>query len=229
LNTRYLTCLACSALLAVLGCSDTPLDPGQAVAPQFAKGGSSGGTGTSKRLDFDVVPGTSINGDGLGTYQDGVCGTVGVWTDVVVLDPFTSIPRSQRTACAGLPQRSATITLALLHGAASDHSLDQVVSTSGAGTYAIDQLKIGALGGGVVNMYGPCNSVDRKGNLGGTGLRLNPSSYPGTSGVISEDLGGGAWRFRTPSFPDNMAYCQDPSGTVTYWHVDIDVTAQIVG
>ena len=232
MKSRYLKALACVAILAVPSCSDAPLDPGPAIGPQLAKGGgggSAGGGSTDQRLDFDFPAGSSITSDGLGTYRDGICGTVGVWSDIVAVAPFTSIPRSQRTACAGLPQRSATITLALLHGAAADHSDDRVVSAHPAGTYTVDQVKVGSLGGGVVNMQGPCNAIDRKGNYaGGTGLRLNPNSYPGTSGIISDDLGGGMWRFHTADFPDNLAYCEE-NGTVTYWHVDIDLTAQIVG
>lgn len=219
----------CLGLIALVGCSEPPLAPDAAVTPQFGKGGGSGGGTIAKRLDFEFVPGTSIASDGLGIYEDGVCGTVGTWGDIAVFDPFASIPRSQTSACSGLPTRSATITLALLHGPAADHSQDQVVTSQGAGSYAVDQVKVGAAGGGVVNMYGPCNTVDRRGNVGGTGLRLNPGSYPGTDGMITEDLGGGVWRFHTAAYPENVAYCQDASGAVTYWHVDIDVAARLAG
>jgi len=216
--------------LAVAGCSDTPLQPSVDAAPQFAKGGGAGGGGgtTVQRVNFDLGASDALNDDGGGVYLDQVCGTVGSWADILFLSPAEgSIPKSQKAACANA-MRSATITLAVSHGSAdpADHSAD---APADGGTWEIGNVKFGSAGGAVVNMYGPCNSQDSRGRWGGTGLRFNAASYPGSSNVISDDLGGGAWRFHTGAYPDNMAYCQLQDGTGTFWHVDLDVAVQIVG
>lgn len=224
------TQLLCFMLLALAGCGDTPVGPASETAPQFAKGGGSGGGGsrtTTQHLNFDFGAVDALHDDGGGTYVDGFCGTVGLWSDIVFLGPAGgSIPKSQTTFCAD-KMRSARITLDLLHGSPdpADHSAD---APSDGGTWGVGNVKFGAHGG-VVNMYGPCNSVDRRGNWGGTGLRWNSESYPGSNNLVQEDLGGGAHRFFTEAYPDNLAYCQDVDGNVSYWHVALDVTLQIVG
>lgn len=216
--------------LAVAGCSDNPLQPSVDATPQFAKGGGAGGGGgtTVRRVNFNLDASDALNDDGGGVYLDGICGTVGQWGDILALSPAEgSIPKSQKASCAG-NMRSATITLDYRHGSAdpTDHSLD---SSAQGGTWPVGNVKFGSAHGGLVNMYGPCNRQDSRGRWGGTGMRFNSASYPGSSNVVSEDLSNGAWRFHTQSYPDNMAYCQLEDGTVTWWHVDLDIGVQIVG
>ena len=57
-------------------------------------------------------------------------------------------------------------------------------------------------------------------------MRFSPITYPGSSGTVRDDLGGGLWHLYTQPWPNNIAYCNN--GTVTFWHVSLDVNVQVL-
>lgn len=59
------------------------------------------------------------------------------------------------------------------------------------------------------------------------GLRFTPVTFPGTSDVARDDLGGGLWHMYTRPYPDNIGYCEN-DGRVAYWHVSFDLYVQIL-
>jgi hypothetical protein len=180
----------------------------------FAKGGPA----AYQNVNFTITDAAmDVVSDGKGTYRDGICGVVGKWgSDVLHMAMAEgTIPKSQRASCTGIAPRRATLTLSLKHVSDSPH-VDQAVAPV---AYDVGNIifGFGSAAATVVNAAGSCGTI---------GLRFSPITYPGSSGTIRDDLGGGLWHLYTQPWPNNVAYCNN--GTVTFWHVSLDMTAQIV-
>jgi hypothetical protein len=204
--------LAVTTILA--GCSDPVSGPQVVVPPvSFAKGGP-----TTQNVDFTITdPDVDVVSDGKGIYRNGICGVVGTWSnDILFLGPAEgTVPKSQKAACTGIAPRKATLTLQLKHVSDNPH-VDQAVTPV---AYDVQNIKFGfgSATATTVNAAGSCGTI---------GLRFSPITYPGSSVTIRDDLGGGAWHLYTQPWPNNIAYCNN--GTVTFWHVSLDMSAQIV-
>ncbi len=206
------------AVLALGACTDP--DSSRLLEPDvsLAKGGGT----TTDYLEYTIAnTGVGLGNDGKGTYRHGVCGVVGTWSSGAIhLGPAEGrIPKSQTAACAGIAPRAATLVLASKHISDSPH-VDDTLSPPGSGTFAVGNVKFGT---GTAQ----ATTINSTARCGTAGLRFTPVTYPGTDNVIREDLGGGLWHMYTQAWPNNRAYCSDGT-TVSYWHVSLDITLQIL-
>jgi hypothetical protein len=204
--------------LVISACSDSVSAPTPAGQLSLAKGGP-----TSENVDFTITDaGMSVVSDGKGTYRNGVCGVLGTWSsDVLFLAPAgSSVPKSQKVACAGIAPRGATLNLTVRH-VSDDPHVDDDQAPAGHGSYAVQNIKFGfgPAGASTVNAAGSCGSI---------GLRFSPITYPGSDDLIRDDLGGGRWHMYSRPWPDDVAYC-DNGTSVTFWHVAVDLYVQVVG
>jgi hypothetical protein len=112
------------------------------------------------------------------------------------------------------------VTLALRHVSDNPH-VDNAVSPPGSGTFNVQNVKFGfgAAQATTINASGTpfCGTL---------GLRFTSVTFPGSSDVVREDLGGGLWHMYTRPWPDNKAYCEN-GGVAAYWHVSFDLHVQI--
>lgn len=209
-----------SLLIAALGCRDAEVPSGLPSEPSLAKGGAP----LNQSADFTITDGgMGLTSDGKGTYRDGVCGVIGVWSDASThLSPSGGkIPRSQQSSCAGISPRSASVTLAVRHLSDNPH-VDDAASPAGSGTFNVGNVKFG-WGSALATTINASGATPFCGTLG---LRYTPVTFPGTSNVVREDLGGGRWHMYTNPWPDNIGYCEN-NGAVAYWHVAMDIFVQI--
>jgi hypothetical protein len=215
-SPRRLLSLALPILTFACGESATPFDPPGAL---LAKGGT-----TTQRVDFTITDaGLSLASDGKGIYSDGVCGSWGSWADVLFLAPaYSKVPKSQQAACAGLAPRVATVTLAVRHVSDDPHVDD--AASPGSGTFSVQNVKFG-YGAALATIINATGSMPFCGTLG---LRYTSVTFPGTSDVVRDDVGGGLWHMYTRPWPDNVAYCEN-GGVAAYWHVSLDLHVQILG
>jgi hypothetical protein len=205
-----------AASVILVACTDAATAPPTAtsvMAPvAFAKGGA-----ITQQVDFTINDtGMDVLSDGKGIYRDGICGVIGVWSsDIMHLAPAEgSIPKSQKASCTGIAPRQATLRISLKHVSDSPHVDLAVAPTS----YGVQNIKVG-FGSAVATTV-------NAGNCGTVGLRFSPITYPGSSGTVRDDLGGGLWHVYTQPWPNNIAYCNN--GTVTFWHVSLDVNVQVL-
>lgn len=209
--------LSLAAVTVAFGCSDASVG----VRPLFDAPPAKGGT-TTQRVDFTITDaGLSLVSDGKGTYQDGVCGSWGSWSnDVMFLAPNNSkIPKSQQASCTGIAPRRATVALAVKHLSDNPH-VDDDQSPTGGGVYEVANVKFG-FGSALATTINATTAF-----CGSAGLRFTPVTYPGSSDTIREDLGGGLWHMYTRPWPDNKAYCEN-NGVVAFWHVSFDLYAHV--
>lgn len=205
-------------VLVISACAD-PAAPPADFEVALAKGGPS----ATLRADFTITDaGLSLVSDGKGTYQDGVCGAWGSFSnDILFLAPGGSkIPKSQQAACANIAPRRATVTLAVKHISDNPH-IDDDLSPAGSGVFDVANVKFG---------FGSAQATTINANsttfCGSLGLRFTSVTFPGTSDVVRDDLGGGHWQMHTRPWPDNIGYCEN-NGVVAYWHVSFNLHAQI--
>ena len=200
-----------AACVTLAACSDRATEP-SLPAPSFGKGGP-----TTQNVSFTINDaGMDVVSDGKGIYRDGTCGVIGTWSsDIMYLAPAEgSIPKSQKASCTGIAPRQATLTVSLKHVSDNPH-VDQPVAQA---SYVVQNIKVG---------FGSAEATTvNAGNCGTAGLRFSPITYPGSSGTVRDDLGGGLWHIYTQPWPNNIAYCNN--GTVTFWHVSLDVSVQVL-
>lgn len=215
-TTRF---LRLAALAIASGCSD------EAVAPDLPLDQASlakGGPPSTQKADLTITDASmGLVSDGKGTYRDGICGVVGTWSSSGShLAPAEgTIPKSQRASCVGVAPRAATVTLAVRHVSDNPH-VDDAASPPGSGAYSVGNVNFG---------FGTAQAttINASGAFCGTlGMRFTSVTYPGTSDVVREDLGGGLWHMYTRPYPDNIGYCAN-AGVVAYWHVSFDLLVQI--
>lgn len=203
-------------VVAAVGCGD-PASPRMPIDVGLAKGGT-----TTQRVDFTITDaGLSLSSDGKGVYQDGVCGSWGSWADVLFLAPaYSKVPKSQQAACVDLAPRAATVTLAVRHMSDDPH-VDDSASAPGSGTFSVQNVKFG-YGAALATIINATGSTPFCGTLG---LRYTSQTFPGTSDVARDSLGGGRWHMYTrPS--EDIAYCEN-DGVAAYWHVSFDLEVQV--
>ena len=216
------SCVRRSLLVVAFGCRDAAIAPDLPEDPSFAKGGAP----VSERADFTISDaGLSLTSDGKGTYRDGICGASGSWTDATTLlaPALGKILKSQQASCVGIAPRTASVTLAVRH-LSDDPHVDDAASPPGSGTFTVANVKFG-WGSALATTINAGGSTPFCGSLG---LRYTPVTFPGTSTVVRQDLGGGQWRMYTRPWPDNIGYCEN-GGVVAYWHVSFELYVQIVG
>jgi hypothetical protein len=193
----------------------------------LAKGGGGGGGGGStstQNADFTInSSGMSLVSDGKGTYRHEVCGVIGAWSTITHLAPAEGkIPKAQQASCAGIAPRKATVTLAVRHISDNPH-VDDSASPVGSGAFNVLNVKFG-WGAALATTINASGSTPF---CGTAGLRFTSATYPGTSDLAREDLGGGLWHMYTRPWPDNLGYCEN-NGVVRYWHVSMDMHVQIL-
>ncbi len=205
------------ALLAVAACGDLPTHrPLSPTEPSLATAVS------SSKVDFSITDaGLSLGSDGKGMYRTGVCGVLGTYSSTVMyLAPAgQSIPKSQQASCNGIAPRRATLRLAVRHVSDVPH-VDDVASPPGSGTFDVANVKFG-FGGA------QATTINSNAACGTAGLRFTSATYPGSNNVVREQLAGGVWHMYTQPWPNDKAYCEN-GGVVTYWHVSLDLTAQVL-
>jgi hypothetical protein len=213
MNQLPVRLLALPLLMLTVACGDSrsPVDPSEVA---LAKGGNP----EPQKVEFTITSGNSLAGDGKGVYRDGVCGVLAGWSDLLHLAPAgTKIPKSQQAACAGIAPRAASLTLAVRHLSDDPHVDDEPT----AAVYPVQNVKFGfgAAAATTINASPSCGTL---------GLRFTSVTFPGSSDVVREDLGGGLWHMYTRPWPDNKGYCEN-GGIVTYWHVSMDIMVQKIG
>jgi hypothetical protein len=209
-----------SLLIALIGCHDAALAPNRPLKASLAKGGPP----APQKADFTITDGFSLVGDGKGTYIADVCGVVGGWmtNDITHLAPAEGkIPKAQQAGCAGIAPRKATVTLTVRHLSDNPH-VDDSASPAGSGTFNVQNVKFG-WGAALATTINASGATPFCGTLG---LRFTPVTFPGTSSVTRDDLGGGQWHMYTRPYPDNIGYCAN-GGVAAYWHVSLDLTLQV--
>ena len=218
-----------AGLFSMTACADSG-EPSNPPA-DFAKAGGPATTTTYPLAVTLGAAGGDLLSDGKGAYQSEVCGVNG-WASFdgtnwsFIMSPTGSaIPRSEVAACTGIAPRAATMTLATKHLSDNPH-LDETGSI-GSGTYNLGNIKLPPLGGTVINAGPACFHITKSGRISGLGLRLDADNYPGSNDLIREDLGGGQWHAYTAPWPNNVAFCEDDTGT-SYWHVNVDITISVL-
>lgn len=218
MKTPRWLCLA--ALTTAVGCSDAAVAPHLVLdEASLAKGAPS-----TQKVDFTITDaGMNLVSDGKGIYRDGICGVVGTWSSSGShLGPAEGrIPKSQQASCVGIAPRAATVTLAVKHISDNPH-VDDGASPPGSGVFNVGNVKFG-FGTAQASTINAAGSIPFCGTLG---LRYTSVTFPGTSDVVREDLGGGLWHMYTRPWPDNIGYCEN-GGVVAYWHVAFDLYQQI--
>jgi hypothetical protein len=215
-------CIGASLLVVALGCRDAAMATDLQVGPSLAKGGAP----VNARADFTITDaGLSLSSDGKGAYRDGICGASGSWGDATTLlaPALGKILKSQQASCAGIAPRTASVILAVRHLSDNPH-IDDAASPAGSGTFNVGNVKFG-WGSALATTINASGTTPFCGTLG---LRYTPVTFPGTSNVVRQDLGGGLWRMYTNSWPDNVGYCEN-GGVVAYWHVSFELYVQILG
>jgi len=180
------------------------------------------GPAPSFPVDFTITDaGLSLQSDGKGVYRHDLCGVMGDWGEPsTVLRPSGGrIPKSQKTACAGIAPRTSTVALGLRHISDDPHIDESPTPTS---------FNIVSIVFGFGNAQATTINAGNDGTpiCGTLGLRFTPVTFPGTNHGARDELGGGQWHMYTRPWPDNKAYCEN-NGVVAYWHVSFDLHLQI--
>lgn len=228
-------------LVTFAACETAPTGPEAGPVMSTAKPGGNGGGGggqpnsreSIRMLIHDVDPDGNaydVTSDGKGEYADGICG-VYAWRDGLdFMNPTAArIPKNQD--CDGIAPRTAVLTVRTRHWAddLADHSQDGPISPDGTVVYPIEYPSLANIkfnpesAGATVNSHGACVHQTSSGNWSGLGLRLDSVGFPGSNSVIVTDHGDGVFEYATQPYPDNMAFCEDDTGTY-FLHVSLRVT-----